>query len=167
MQVYHKSIQELFMPKQSEKMKLERERVQATLMTKVREKRPHENYLNYVKQVNQRKQSNNLPHSSRDDGSEVQKNSLRAVASLPNLPKRIPQSEQKHGSQTPGDDVIYSTRNLRAGTRPTVNSKKSVTSQRPRTLHTQQSDEDEDMINLQKSKLLSKIGNENMQYAKR
>ena len=49
MQVYHKSIQELYMPKQSERKKLEREKIQAAIKSSVREKKPHENYLHYVK----------------------------------------------------------------------------------------------------------------------
>lgn len=49
MQVYHKSIKELYMPKQSEKKKIEREKAQANINSNVREKKPHENYLNYVK----------------------------------------------------------------------------------------------------------------------
>ena len=49
MQVYHKSIQELYMPKQSERKKIEREKIQASIKSSVREKKPHENYLNYVK----------------------------------------------------------------------------------------------------------------------
>ena len=42
------------MPKQSEKKRLEREAAQKSLKSEVREKKPFENYLGYVKEVNKK-----------------------------------------------------------------------------------------------------------------
>lgn len=86
------------MPKQSERKKIEREKIQASIKTSVREKKPHENYLNHVKELN-RYAINSRMHSSRDNAgveNTLNPHSLKAVASLPNLPtKRTPYSEQK------------------------------------------------------------------------
>jgi hypothetical protein len=49
MSAYQKSIHELYMPKQSDKKRIEREQAQAKLKTDVREKKPFENYLGFVK----------------------------------------------------------------------------------------------------------------------
>jgi len=42
------------MPKQSEKKKIEREKNQASLQSNVREKKPFENYLGFVKEMNKK-----------------------------------------------------------------------------------------------------------------
>lgn len=55
MSAYQKSIHELYMPKQSQKKRMEREQVQARLKTDVREKKPFENYLGFVKEMNKKR----------------------------------------------------------------------------------------------------------------
>ena len=90
---YQKSINELYKPMASEKKKLELLKVEAKRVTNPREKKPHENYLGFVRESNQQNRSRPpvtagsgvRPTQSR--GSE-QQNFLSAVASLPIIPTR-------------------------------------------------------------------------------
>ena len=52
MQSYRKQIRELYMPKPSESKKLELEQANSRLVTKAREPRKLENYLDYVRSEN-------------------------------------------------------------------------------------------------------------------
>lgn len=52
---YQKQISELYKPKPSDKLRLEREQKQASLKTAVREKRPLENYLGHLKDLNKKR----------------------------------------------------------------------------------------------------------------
>jgi len=76
------------MPKQSEKLKMEREANQANLKTNPREKRPFKNYLGHVKDLNKKR-------TERGDSRESGVRRLQAVASLPSLHNRDLKSEQK------------------------------------------------------------------------
>ena len=58
------------MPKQSERKKLEREKIQATLKSNVRDKKPHENYLNYVKELNNKRANDHVRNHSSHEESE-------------------------------------------------------------------------------------------------
>ena len=66
------------MPKQSEKLRMEREIKQASLKTAPREKRPFENYLSHVKDLNKKRTER---VQSRESGTRQ----LSGVASLPSL----------------------------------------------------------------------------------
>lgn len=77
------------MPKQSEKKKAELEQLQRGLKTNPREKKPFENYLGFVKELN-KKGINGERLESRDSHRK-----LSQVASLPNLSKRNLNTEQK------------------------------------------------------------------------
>lgn len=74
------------MPKQSVKKRQEREQAQAKLKTDVREKKPFENYLGFVKEMNKKREV----QSRQKTGGR-----LTNVASLPNLHPRNANSEQK------------------------------------------------------------------------
>ena len=91
MSAYQKSIHELYMPKQSDKKRQEREALQASLKTEVREKRPFENYLGFVKQMN--KKTTERTGSRGVMPGETEDKRLTGVASLPNLNPRNLQSE--------------------------------------------------------------------------
>jgi len=100
------------MPKQSDRKKAEREDVKASLKSDVREKKPHENYLSYVKELNDRTGNPRSGISiSREENSRAAPRSLNAVASLPTLPMRTPMSEQKLKNSP--SSIAHSSRNIK------------------------------------------------------
>lgn len=101
------------MPKQSDKKRIEREQAQAKLKTDVREKKPFENYLGFVKQMNDRS-GGGKSRSNLDDGSTDGKK-LAQVTSLPNLHPRNLQSEQKITPPSPLSKKPESTRAFKKG----------------------------------------------------
>ena len=96
------------MPKKSEKKRLELEQLQASLKTNVREKKPFENYLGFVKELNKKQ------IASGETGRGEAQRPLQAVSSLPNLNGRVLNSEQKL-LKSPGSTKPDSSRNQRGG----------------------------------------------------
>ena len=159
MSAYQKQIHELYMPKPSDKLRLEREQNQANLKTAVRDKRPFENYLGQVVKENAKKRTERVGPKSRDGAQRK----LQGVASLPSLNVRELQSDQKL-IKSPIQSKPDSSRNFRRVRHSTaVKAQTAVRSSPDVKLDGNEPNLDEkDYIDWQHSRKLTSMGNQNM-----